>query len=202
MGQETVCVARFGESVSKGKVLLESEDLRFRGAFRLTIPFGKMHSVAATGGELAVDFEGGRAIFELGDLAERWAEKIRNPRRLIDKLDVKPDARVAIVGVDDDSFLNQLRGRTRDVLRYSLVPGLDLIFLQAETVARLEQIDALVPFLRRDGALWVIAPKGQRQITELDVLSAGRAAGLTDVKVARFSATHTAHKFVVPKARR
>ena len=31
------------------------------------------------------------------------------------------------------------------------------------------------------------------------MLAAGRAAGLTDVKVARFSETHTALKFVVPR---
>jgi hypothetical protein len=48
----------------------------------------------------------------------------------------------------------------------------------------------------------VIAPKGQRHITETDVLLAGRAPGLTDVKVVRFSETHTAHRFVVPLAGR
>lgn len=36
----------------------------------------------------------------------------------------------------------------------------------------------------------------------MDVLQAGRQAGLTDTKVARFSGTHTALKFVIPLARR
>jgi hypothetical protein len=34
------------------------------------------------------------------------------------------------------------------------------------------------------------------------VRTAGKAAGLVDVKVARFSETHTAEKFVVPVAKR
>lgn len=47
MGLEAVCVAHYGESVSEGRALLESSDLRFRGDFRLTIPFTEMRSVAA-----------------------------------------------------------------------------------------------------------------------------------------------------------
>ncbi len=34
------------------------------------------------------------------------------------------------------------------------------------------------------------------------VMRAGRAAGLVDVKVVGFSATHTAQKFVIPVAAR
>jgi hypothetical protein len=48
----------------------------------------------------------------------------------------------------------------------------------------------------------VIRPKGVTQITEADVLTAGKAAGLVDTKVARFSDTHTAEKLVIPKERR
>lgn len=53
-----------------------------------------------------------------------------------------------------------------------------------------------------DGALWLVTPRGVSAVTEADALAAGRAAGLTDVKVVRFSDTHTAHKFVVPRANR
>jgi hypothetical protein len=33
-------------------------------------------------------------------------------------------------------------------------------------------------------------------------MTAGRAAGLVDTKVVRFSETHTAEKFVIPRAKR
>lgn len=202
MGLEAVCVAHYGESVSEGKALLESSDLRFRGDFRLTIPFTEMRSVAADHGRLEVAFGGGLAVFELGPAAERWADQIQRPPALIDTLDVTPESRVAILGLTDAAFLAQLRSRTGFVLQHSLAPGLHLIFLRAETPAALEQLDALEPFLQRDGAIWIIAPKGRRQISQTAILNAGRAAGYVDIKVASFSATHTAHKFVIPTERR
>jgi len=48
----------------------------------------------------------------------------------------------------------------------------------------------------------VVNPKGVKTITEAEVLAAGKKAGLVDVKVVKFSETHTAHKFVIPKAKR
>jgi len=39
-------------------------------------------------------------------------------------------------------------------------------------------------------------------ITERDVMEAAKAAGLVDVKVARFSETLTAEKLVIPVAQR
>jgi hypothetical protein len=51
-------------------------------------------------------------------------------------------------------------------------------------------------------ALWVVYPKGQKSITEADVIGAGRKAGLKDVKVVGFSATLTALKFVIPVEKR
>jgi hypothetical protein len=51
-------------------------------------------------------------------------------------------------------------------------------------------------------SLWIVYPKGQKQITELDVLTAGRKVGLKDMKVISFSPTHTALKFVIPLSNR
>jgi hypothetical protein len=59
-----------------------------------------------------------------------------------------------------------------------------------------------VKVLKPTGAVWVVYPKGMAQIKENDVLAAGRAAGFVDTKVASFSATHTALKFMIPVAQR
>jgi hypothetical protein len=204
MGQQAWCVARYAGAVSEGQAQLESDDLRFRGDFRLTIPFAEVRSVEARDGVLHVGFGAGEADFEVGALADRWAEKIRHPRTLIDKLDVRPGARVAVLGALGDAgpFWTQLRARTELVLEHSLASDLDVIVLGVERRDDLQQVDALEPCLRRTGCIWVVAPRGQPQLTELDVLSAGRAAGLHDTKVARFSDTHTAHRFVIPRERR
>jgi len=47
-----------------------------------------------------------------------------------------------------------------------------------------------------------VYPKGQKHIREIDVINAGKSAGLVDNKVARFSETHTALRLVIPLANR
>jgi hypothetical protein len=51
--------------------------------------------------------------------------------------------------------------------------------------------------------VWVVSPKGKGiEVRDVDVMAAGRDAGLVDNKVASFSATHTALRLVIPKADR
>ena len=74
----------------------------------------------------------------------------------------------------------------------------DLIFFAAERTEDLKDVARLSTAMKADGGLWVVYPKGVSAIREGEVLAAGRAAGLKDTKVASFSATHTALRFVVP----
>ncbi len=202
MGQLALCTARFGERVSRGTALLESESLIFRGAFRLAIPFRAMQSVKAIGGELRVRFPDGTARFDLGPQAQAWAEKILHPKSLIDKLGIKPGSVVSVLGVPDASFRRQLSERTAGIAATRPQRDSDLIFFAAEDKADLKRVESLVPFLKKTGAVWVVYPKGQAHITQADVMAAAKKAGLVDVKVASFSATHTALKLVIPVARR
>ncbi len=202
MGQEALCTARLGSKVSRGKALLESDVLIFRGDFRLKIPFRAMKSVSAARGVLCVEFPGGTARFDLGQQAESWARKILHPKSLMDKLGVKSGAVVSVLGVRDASFLQQLGERTARVADTRPRAGSDLIFLAAETRADLTRMESLTRWLKKAGAIWVVYPKGQSHITQADVMAAAKAAGLVDVKVVRFSAAHTALKLVIPRARR
>lgn len=174
----------------------------FRGDVRLVIPFTEIAAVTAVRGALRVTFSGGTAAFQLGPLAERWAERIRSPKSLVDKLGVKPGARVAVLGVADAAFQRQLRDRTTDIASGRPRAGSDLIFLLAERKDALRRLRPLRSRLKLDGAIWVVAPKGRGEVHEADVLAAGKPAGLVDVKVVAFSQTHTAHKFVIPRAQR
>jgi hypothetical protein len=197
MGQEAACEVRFDGKVSTGKALLETDDLIFRGDFRLSIPLKSIQSLEVAGGVLRVDSPAGTALFTLGAQAGKWAHKIRNPRTLADKLDVKAGMRVSLIGVRDP-----LEGRTSDVTEGTAAKGSDLIFFGAEKEKDLAKLRALQKALKRNGAIWVVYPKGKREITENAVLQAGREAGLVDTKIARFSETHTAHKFVIPLTKR
>jgi hypothetical protein len=149
-----------------------------------------------------LNFQIGEAVFELGPKAEKWAEKILHPKSLLDKLGVKPGATVSLIGVNDESFLKQLAERTKEVAKGKPRKDSDWIFLATESKADFTQIRSLAKSLKKTGGLWIVYPKGQKHITENDVLAAGKKACLVDVKVASFSATHTALKFVIPVAMR
>jgi hypothetical protein len=197
MGQEAQCEVRFGGKVSSGKALLETDDLIFRGDFRLSIPLNSIRSLESVDGELRVTAPVGTAIFRLGPQADKWAQKIRTPRTLADKLDVKAGMRVSLIGV-----ANVLERRTKDVTEGTAAKDSDLIFFGAEANKDLAKLRTLQKSLKRTGAIWVVYPKGKQEITEIAVLNAGRQAGLVDTKIARFSDTLTAHKFVIPLAKR
>lgn len=74
----------------------------------------------------------------------------------------------------------------------------DLIFYLAPATADLARVPVLAAGLKPKSGLWIVYPKGVAAIREIEVLKAGRDAGLKDIKVASFSSTHTALKFVVP----
>jgi hypothetical protein len=191
MGQEAKCRVEFEGKSSLGKALLETNELIFRGDFRLKILHRAISTMEARDGRLNVVFDGGRAVFHLGDAAEKWATRIRNPPSRLDKLGVKPGMRVRLIGRFDPAFTDELKTRGAQVVRSKA----ELTLLAAGTKDQLVELAYLT-----DGPVWVVYPKGVKTITENDVIAAGRAIGMVDVKVASFSAEQTALKFTPRRA--
>ena len=77
-----------------------------------------------------------------------------------------------------------------------------MVFLAADEPRDLKRLERVEPYIKRNGAVWVVSPKGKPEIRDVVVIQAGVAAGLVDTKVVRFSDSHTALKFVIPVARR
>jgi hypothetical protein len=203
MGSEINCSMKFGGKVFKGKALLETDELIFRGEHRLTIPFKKMKSVEANDGELRVFLEDGIASFVLDKEAEQWEEKILHSKSVLDKLGVKEDSRVSVDGVTDENFLGQLKDKITDVSVNGLQKESDLIFYAADSKKELLRLKGLKKFLKNNGALWIVSLKGkQATIKDTEVMAAGKKAGFVDTKVVGFSPTHTALKFVIPVSSR
>jgi len=203
MGSESQCTVRFGDQRSEGKAQLETDHLIFRGTFRLNIPRKAITKLDATDGTLRVTFPDGTAVFELGATAAKWADKIRNPPSLLDKLGVKPDMRVAVVGVDDETFRDQLAKRTKEIAEKTPKKNTEIIFFGADSVKDLTRLAKLRDYLTPAGAIWVIHTKGKAAaFKDVEVFAAAKKAGLVDVKVAAFSTTHTAEKLVIPVAKR
>jgi hypothetical protein len=198
VGNELKCNVRFGKQESLGKALLETSEIVFRGDFRLKIPFSSIQSAKAVDGELRLQTAEGLAVFQLGATAEKWLEKILHPKSRIEKLGVRPGARVSLLGEFDSEFLHEVSGLTKSVIKDKAVADSDCIFFAADSKEDLGALSKIVKSMRGAAALWVVYPKGMKHITENDVLAAGRKCGLKDVKVIGFSAMDTALKFVIP----
>jgi hypothetical protein len=202
MGAEIHCKAQFGKQKSEGKALLETSEILFRGDFRLKIPFASMKSVKAANGELRIETPDGLTIFYLGPAAEKWLDKILHPKSRIEKLGVKPNSSVCLLGDFESDFLKELSTHTNSVTKNKIAPDSEWIFFAAESKSELSSLSKLAKSMKGAAAFWVVYPKGQKQITENDVLAAGRKSGLKDVKVVGLSPTHTALKFVIPVSER
>lgn len=132
----------------------------------------------------------------------RAPERDYSHRLLIDKLGVKAGQRIAVLGVESVEFLKELDARVPEYSRGKRLADADLVFFSAEARGDLSRLKSLRGSIRKNGAIWVVYPKGQTHIREMDVIQAGKGTGLTDNKVCSFSATHTALRFVIPIAKR
>jgi len=202
VGNELKCTVRFGKETSEGKALLETSEVLFRGAFRLKIPFASIKSAKAMDGELHLQTANGLAVFEIGPAAEKWREKILHPKTRIEKIGLKPGAKVSLLGNFEADFLDEMKTLAGSVARDKVAVDSEAIFFAADSQKELASIAKIAKSLKGVTALWIVYPKGQKTITENGVIAAGRTTGLKDVKVVGFSATHTALKFVLPLGKR
>ena len=203
MGSEATVTARFKGKSALGRARLETEVLQFRGGdLKLSIPFKQMSTVTARSGRLSVTFPGGTVFFDVGAAAPKWAEKIQHPPSRLQKIGVKAAWRVSAIGIADAAFLQELENATAQLSIGRVVKDSDAIFFGVTKETELARLDKLRTMLKPNGALWVVRPKGRPEISERAAMAAGKAAGLVDVKVVGFSPTHTAEKFVIPRAAR
>ena len=66
-----------------------------------------------------------------------------------------------------------------------------------ESKPELDRLRELKTWIEPNGAIWLIRPKGPGSpLKDTDLIAAGLAAGLVDNKIASFSDTHGAMRFV------
>lgn len=203
MGSELQCKAKHLGKAGSGKALLETNEIIFRSEeLRFKIQRKKIQSVNAANGNLRVKTAEGETVLVLGAAATKWLDKILHPKSRMEKLGVKAGQSVKLMGPLDKTFKEELSASGGKLLGEGVSENPDWIFFAAEVKKELVSTRAIARQLRGAAGLWIVYPKGKKEITENDVLSAGRAAGLRDVKVVGFSETHTALKFVIPAEKR
>lgn len=129
-------------------------------------------------------------------------EEFVSTRSRIEKLGVKPGQVILVLGVEGDcQFMDELRGQGALVRTGGNKP-MDMIFALFRHRNDLRRLRSLAGRLKAEGVLWTLRPKGSPDLQEAEMMEAGKAAGLVDVKVVAFSDVLTAEKFVIPVADR
>lgn len=202
MGQEVEGTITVGGQKVKVQADFGSDRVRLSGGKRGDVPYKQVEVVSTAKGILKLRIDGTPLEFHVGSTVDRLANKIRNPATRLDKMGIAPGVTMAVVGPQDKAFLDEVRKAGVAFKDGRPSTPVDVLVYAAKELADLEAIADLRGGITPKGGLWVVYRKGKKDPSELDVIEAGRAAGLKDIKVARFSETHTALKFVIPLAER
>ena len=203
MGKEQSCTAVIDGIRAEGRALLETDELLFRGQPRLKVRLADIAKVRVAGDTLVVQHKGGEAIFELGaKQAAAWAQRITAPPALLDKLGIKAETSVLALQVSDQALLANVEAQAASLRRTRRGAKVDVVLLGAEKPDDLAALEGLEFAIHAAGAIWVVYPKGRKDIREADVMGAARQAGWKDTKTCRASETHTALRFVIPVEKR
>ncbi len=201
MGYETKCRARVDDGSGKireaeSTVLLETDELIVRGEARVKIPRTSIERVATRAGVLTITSPVATVSLSLGeDAASKWKKRLEEaPKRLIDKLDVKPGAKVWLYGTLDGELVAQVEERTDDVVRGSSASNCDVVFVGVDSTKELDRIARALKATVERGAIWVVHRKGPSGIPDTTIFEKAKALDLVYTKVARVSDTHTAEK--------
>lgn len=209
MGYETKCRVHVDDGSGKPRtadatVLLETDELIVRGDARIKVPRRDIKSVSRRAGIVTVTAPIATVKLILGEpAATKWEQKLQEaPKRLIDKLDVRPNAKVWLLEIASPELEAQVAERTGDVSRAKSARDRDVVFVGVERNSHLARIERAMHGMLDDGAIWVIHPKGPNGVADTSIFEKAKALNLTYTKVARVSDTHTAEKLVRPRASR
>lgn len=196
MGTEARGTVTVGGQKVNVKADFASDHVTFSGGRRGEVKYTDMEVLGTGKGLLRLRVDGAAMEFPLGDKVDRIAAKIRKPPTRLDKLGVKPGLAVAVLGMDKGFVAEASKvAQVAEALPKAMV---DILFFGLRQIDDLEGLADLRSRFKPEGALWLVYPKGRRDLSENAIIEASRAAGLKDVKVVRFSPTHTALKFVRP----
>jgi hypothetical protein len=210
MGYEIKCRVRVDDGsgtireANDATVLLETDELIVRGEARIKLPRASITSVTMRAGVVTVKSASASVSLTLGpDAAPKWKAKIEEPpKRLIDKLDVKPGAKVWLLGIDDDTLIDQVRERTAKVVDARSATGCDVVFVHVNSDSDLDRVNRGAKAITDNGAVWVVHPKGKTGVADVTIFARAKQLGMTYTKVARVSETLSAEKLVWPRASR
>lgn len=197
MGREAKTAYRSGRDRAEVRAHLDSEALELTGGKKLKVPLADVRIAAVEGDALKIETKTEKFELALGAKeAAAWATKILNPPTLADKLGLKADTKVVIVGERikeiDEAATKAERATTLTAAKAKAVTVV-ILTLAPETAEK--QIAAAAKVLPKGTALWLVYTKGTKPNGDA-IITLARRAGLKDTKVARISEIHTALRFI------
>ena len=106
------------------------------------------------------------------------AERDYSHRTLFQKLSVKDGARILVLGVNDSALIEEIRAHTSDCSVGGRKKNCDVILFGAESIVELRKVESCRELLAPAGGLWIVYPKGRKDIAEKHVREAGLATGM------------------------
>lgn len=202
MGWEAKCKAVIDGRRVEGRLQLETDRLYFRSPTVKLNLATKDLKIKAIDSVLIVAVGKMRHTFELGEAAQKWAHRIQNPKSLIEKLGVKADDTIIVVGRRDEEVVGELKKAGAKVSARKSRSDHDWIFVGVEKPGDIKLLDGLSRLIKASGGVWIIFPKGRPDLKDYDVIAGAKTNGLVGTKVARISDRLTGMKFVIPVKQR
>jgi hypothetical protein len=179
---------------------LDTQAVGLSGGKKLTVPFAAIRAATVEGDDLKIVAAGARFALRLGAKeAALWAKKILNPPSLADKLGIKADKRVVLIGAVPAEVTDA--AKTAKVTTAAKPPkafAADIAIVMLAPGKEEALIAAAAGALQQGRAVWFVYEKG-RAVNGDDIIALARKAGLKDTKVARVSDTHAALRFISGK---
>jgi hypothetical protein len=197
MGREALIAYRAGKERAEVRAHLGSAALQLTGGKKLTVPLAGVRKAVVEGDALKIETKTEKFELALGAKeAAAWAKKILNPPSLSQKLGVKADTKVLIVGERikeiDEAAVGAERAATLTAAK-AKAANVVILTLAPETAAK--QIATAAKVLPKGTTLWLVYRKGTKPNGD-DIIHLARKAGLKDTKVARISETHASLRFI------
>ena len=98
-------------------------------------------------------------------------------RSRVEKLGIKPGLDVLLLGVEDDAaFVVELTAAGAQT-RTTGKRQANMVFATFRHRDDLRRLAALVHRIQADGVIWTLRPKGSKDLTEAEMMRAGKEAG-------------------------
>jgi hypothetical protein len=162
------------------------------------VPYTDITEVWQFGHFVHIRWGEGEARLDMGDhrRASRYAHKMEMAPSPLEALGAKRGDVVAVMGLPESWLYRLLRARKLTPAKAESPGPLDMLVVGVADRRSLAHLSSVRRHVRKDGALWIVYPRDDREIDPEEILAAGRALDCRDVMELQVSPQQSALKFL------